>query len=1524
MRRFASLVLILFALLMGCSPEPASEPPAQGPAPDPVELPMTATASLAADQQRFEPLGSDLIGFHASQRVRTTLAADGSATLHVDLNDIDRRVAWRLTHWGRTDSIREAGVSPPALGLCRADDAVDSEGACVRRAEIDRGGLVEWWANIDAGVEQGFDIASDPGGAGPLRLVLEAAVDADTTVQVDPQEALFATAADGVYLQYDSLRAWDADGVDLDAWMEPTDDGLALLVEVDGAAWPVTVDPLSSTYAFTDLGETAGDRFGFDAAGAGDVNGDGFDDVLVGARYYGVAQNDEGKIYLYYGSATGLDPTPDWTFESDQAGAELGISVAGIGDVNNDGYADFAAGAFAYDNGQTDEGRVFVFYGAAGGPPSTASWFAESNQASSQYGIDVSTAGDVNGDGYADLIVGAQDYDNVGRAWVYHGSSLGLTVVNTTLEGDQSGSKFGHAVTSLGDVDGDGYDDVMVGAYLFDSLSVSDNGKIYGFKGTSTGLNTTAFLDTAPSGTAGAKTGFSVAGTGDLNGDGYADAVVSEHGRARIRIFKGGAGPTLTQTAVVHELDTGGFAVAGPGDVNGDGLADLLTTATTWNANRGRVILHYGDTTSTLLNNTGQGGDQQFNGTVINGQLGYSLGAAGDINGDGFADFVAGAPYISSDQGRVYAWYGGGPAGPEPTLEQSFEGQTANAYLGHSIANIGDVNADGYDDLAVGAPGDTSTITGEGTVRIHYGGELGIVTTADVVLAGGQAGAEFGTSVDGGYDVNGDGYPDVVVGGDYYDNGQTDEGRIWLFDGGSTGLSSTPSWTGELNQAGARFGKSVAMLGDINRDGFGDIGAGAPDFDGSGTNDGRVAVWHGSATGPATAPNWTRDGVQDNAAFGWSVARAGDVSGDGFGDIAIGAYLWDVSPYFDEGKVEVYYGSTLGLATTPAWTFEPDFAQAWLGYSVDGAGDVNGDGYDDLVVGAPYEDDGTYREGVVRVFRGSSSGLDATPSFSYDSDQNSAYAGWSVAGAGDLRNDGYDGIVFGLPNRGGVGQMRVHPGSAAGIGGSVFTLQPSQSGQQHGFAVAGGADWDGDGHADVASGAITYDNGQSDEGMIRLWYDHPGDGSASVGVGSQARQVGLATPIASPGASTTSSFDVWSNARSIWGRDHLALEIEAKATGTPFDGIGLVTGTAYVDSTSANRVELTQTATGLTADTGYHWRYRILSDPRHGKPVRHSRWYVGGTNFERNGIDLYTPIAAPDSDGDGDPDSTDCAPTDPTIYTGADETCDSIDSDCDGSIVDEFSDYDGDLTPDCVDTDDDDDGDPDTTDCDDTNDTIYTNAPEVCDNVDSDCDGSKTDSDTDPNAYPDTDSDTFPDCVDLDDDNDGDPDTTDCADLDDTICNTCTEICDAIDQDCDGDLLESFTDTDGDGEADCTDTDDDGDGDPDTTDCADLDDSICNTCTEICDAIDQDCDGDLLESFTDTDSDGEADCTDTDDDNDGDPDATDCADLDDTICNSCTEICDLIDQDCDGDVVESFTDTDGDLEPDCVDLDDDG
>ncbi len=131
----------------------------------------------------------------------------------------------------------------------------------------------------------------------------------------------------------------------------------------------------------------AGALFGYSVASAGDVNGDGYSDVIVGACFYDNGQTDEGAAFIYHGSSSGLSTTAASQLEENQASARFGTSVASAGDVNGDGYSDVIVGAYLYDNGQSDEGAAFIYHGSSSGLSTTAASQLEENQASAYFGV---------------------------------------------------------------------------------------------------------------------------------------------------------------------------------------------------------------------------------------------------------------------------------------------------------------------------------------------------------------------------------------------------------------------------------------------------------------------------------------------------------------------------------------------------------------------------------------------------------------------------------------------------------------------------------------------------------------------------------------------------------------------------------------------------------------------------------------------------------------------------------------------------------------------------------------------------------------------------------------------------------------------------------------------------------------------------------------------------------------------------------------------------------------------------------
>jgi hypothetical protein len=207
-------------------------------------------------------------------------------------------------------------------------------------------------------------------------------------------------------------------------------------------------------------GQAAGDEFGAAVAGAGDVNGDGFDDVIVGASRNDLAGANAGSAFVYYGGSI-PNATADLVLIGAAPGDRCGYSVAGAGDINGDGFDDMIVGAIANDAGGTDAGRAYVYFGGMF-PNATADLVLTGAAAFDAFGTSVARAGDFNADGFDDVIVGAPFSGGTGRAFVYLGANVPEATADLTLLGEAANDVFGFSVGGGGDVNGDGFDDLIV------------------------------------------------------------------------------------------------------------------------------------------------------------------------------------------------------------------------------------------------------------------------------------------------------------------------------------------------------------------------------------------------------------------------------------------------------------------------------------------------------------------------------------------------------------------------------------------------------------------------------------------------------------------------------------------------------------------------------------------------------------------------------------------------------------------------------------------------------------------------------------------------------------------------------------------------------------------------------------------------------------------------------------------------------------------------------------------------------
>ena len=385
--------------------------------------------------------------------------------------------------------------------------------------------------------------------------------------------------------------------------------------------------------------------------------------------------------------------------------------------------------------------------------------------------------------------------------------------------------------------------------------------------------------------------------------------------------------------------------------------------------------------------------------------MGFSVAGAGDVNGDGYDDVIIGAPMVysgGSAAGEAYIHFGGPSMDGVPDLV--LKGAKAGDCFGYCVASVGDVNNDSYDDVIVGA----SYANGKKGTAYIFLGNSSMDGKADLWLGGDQYSEYFGISVSGAGDINGDGYDDVVV-GDFgnYGAGST-TGKAWVFFGGAPmDAASDLNMTGEAS--GDRLGLSVAGAGDVNGDGYDDIIVGADGNDALGDSTGRAYILYGGAT-PDSSPDLVLTGESSRDKFGYSVSGAGDENGDGYDDVIVGACENDEEGSF-AGKAYIFYGGAI-KDTNPDVNFTGEDSNDYFGAHVSGAGDVDGDGYGDVVVGAWGCDSGGGAAGKAYVFTGGSK-MNQIPDATFTGSAGGDMFGFWVSGAGDVNSDGCDDVVVG-------------------------------------------------------------------------------------------------------------------------------------------------------------------------------------------------------------------------------------------------------------------------------------------------------------------------------------------------------------------------------------------------------------------------------------------------------------------------------------------------------------------------------
>ncbi|MCB9746365.1 MAG: FG-GAP repeat protein [Alphaproteobacteria bacterium] len=432
-------------------------------------------------------------------------------------------------------------------------------------------------------------------------------------------------------------------------------------------------------------GAARNDAAGSSLAGVGDVDGDGLGDLIIGAPTHDYRSNGDGGVWLMSGASLGTSPLSGAlaSFGGDASNDALGSALAGLGDLDGDGYADFALGARSADDGATDAGAVYLFLGPVSGDFSADEadviWLGAAQE---DYAGGALAGGmDFDGDGTLDLAIGALGSDlggdYGGAVFVLGAADEGGDLGDATaiFHGEGRNDRAGDDLAGAGDLNGDGLDDLIVGA-LGDDDAGTGAGAAYILHGPMSGSGSLANADAKLVGEAWYDyAGDAVAGGHDVDGDGYDDLLIGAKSSDRAATDAGAIylvlGPVVSSASLSTadgillgeaDYDYAGYDVAMPGDVNADGFADLLVGAhyedSGGNA-AGAAYLVLGPLSGQLSLSDA---DAKLTGVATDDEAGAALAGAGDVNDDGYIDLLVGAPGLdgsATDSGGAYLILGG-------------------------------------------------------------------------------------------------------------------------------------------------------------------------------------------------------------------------------------------------------------------------------------------------------------------------------------------------------------------------------------------------------------------------------------------------------------------------------------------------------------------------------------------------------------------------------------------------------------------------------------------------------------------------------------------------------------------------------------------------------------------------------------------------------------------------------------------------------------------------------------------------